>query len=65
MSKVQEIAAQLAKLSPAEMRQVRDWLEDILEDQLRFTDEFEATIRESERDRAGGKDSRTRPTPAP
>ncbi len=64
MSKVEEIAAQLEKLSPVEILQVRNWLEDFIEDQLSFTDEFEATIRESERDMAEGKASRTRQTPS-
>jgi hypothetical protein len=63
MSKVEDIAAQLEKLSPAEILQVRNWLDDFIEDQLSFTDEFEATIRESERDIAEGKASRTRQTP--
>jgi hypothetical protein len=60
MSKVQKIEAELQKLSPAEMVQVRDWLDSFLEDQMQFTDEFEAKIQESERDMAAGKRSRTR-----
>ncbi len=65
MSKVEDIAAQLEKLSPAEILQVRNWLDDFLENHLSFTDEFEVTIRESERDVAEGKTSRTRQTPSP
>lgn len=48
MSKVQMIEAELQTLSPDELRQVRAWLDDILEDGLEFTDEFEARIHASE-----------------
>ena len=64
MSAVQRIEAELQKLSHEEMLEVRDWLEDFLEDQLPFTDEFEAKIRQSEADMAANKPSRTRQTPA-
>jgi hypothetical protein len=60
MSKVQKIEAELEKLSRAEMLQVRDWLDDFLEDQMQFTDEFEAKIQLAERDMAAGNASRTR-----
>jgi len=58
MSKVQTIEAELQKLTPEEIREVRDWLENFLEDQLQFTDEFEADIQQSERDMAAGVSSR-------
>ena len=60
MSKVQKIEAELEKLSPAEMLEVRDWLDDFLEDQMQFTDEFEGKVQQAERDMAAGKTSRTR-----
>jgi hypothetical protein len=60
MSKVQAIECELRKLSPEEMRQVRDWLDDFLEDQLKFGPEFEAKIRESECDMASHRHTRTR-----
>ncbi|MCI0539160.1 MAG: hypothetical protein L0Z50_28465 [Verrucomicrobiales bacterium] len=60
MSKVQQLEAELGKLSSEELRQIRDWLDDILEDDLEFTPEFEAQIRTSEADRAAGRTSRTR-----
>ena len=66
MSKVQTIESELQKLTPAEIREVRDWLENFMEDQLHFTDEFEADIQQSERDMAAGGSSRTRqPATAP
>jgi len=60
MSKVQSIEAELQQLTPGEIREVRDWLENFLEDQLQFTDEFEADLQQSERDLAAGIASRTR-----
>ncbi len=60
MSKVQAIESELQKLTPEEIREVRDWLENFLEDQLHFTDDFEADIQQSERDMAAGLSSRTR-----
>ena len=60
MSKVQQLEAEMEKLSPSELQQIRDWLDDILEDQLQFTDEFEAQIKKSEREMASGVRPRTR-----
>jgi hypothetical protein len=50
MSKVERIEAELQTLSPEELKRVRDWLEDFVEDRLEFTPEFEAAIKESERE---------------
>ena len=52
MSKVTQVEAELAKLSQAELRQVREWLDDVIEDDLEFTPEFEAGIKQSEREMA-------------
>lgn len=60
MSKVAQIETELEKLSQAELRQVRDWLDDMIEDNLEFTPEFEATLQQSEREMAKGQGSRTR-----
>lgn len=54
MSKVEQIDAELQRLSPAELKQIRDWLDDFIEDNLRFTDEFESAIAESEREMGSG-----------
>ncbi|HEX3988354.1 MAG TPA: hypothetical protein VHZ30_02915 [Verrucomicrobiae bacterium] len=48
MSKVEQVESELRKLSPTELQQVRDWLEDFVEDQMKFTPEFESGIRQSE-----------------
>ena len=60
MNTVQTLESELLKLSPAEMREIRDWLDDLLEDQLKFTAEFQAEIEQSEREMAAGGPSRTR-----
>ena len=52
MSKIERIEAELKQLSPAELKQVREWLDDFVEDGLEFTPEFESAIRESEREMA-------------
>ena len=46
---------ELRKLSQAELRQIRAWLDDFIEDELEFTPEFEQAIRRAERDMADGK----------
>ena len=60
MSKVEQIETELRKLSKTELRQIRDWLDDVIEDNLEFTPEFEASIRQAERDTAEGKSVRVR-----
>lgn len=60
MSTVQEIESALRQLRPEEMRAVRDWLDEILEDQLEFTPEFAAKIARSEQEMAQGNQPRTR-----
>ena len=60
MSKVAQIEAELGTLSQAELRQVRDWSDDLIEDDLEFTPEFESAIQQSEREPAKGLRPRTR-----
>ena len=60
MSKVAQIESELEKLSQAELRQIRDWLDDVIEDDLTFTAEFESAIQQSEREKADGLRPRTR-----
>jgi ribosome biogenesis protein Nip4 len=60
VSKVEQMEVELRKLSQAELRQIREWLDDIIEDELEFTSEFEASIRHAERDMAQGKSARVR-----
>jgi hypothetical protein len=60
MSSVQEIENAIKQLSPEEMKQVRDWLENVLEDQLEFSDEFKAEIEEAKANIAQGIRGRVR-----
>lgn len=60
MSTVQEIESAIRRLSDQEMREVRDWLENLIEDRLTFTPEFEAKVARSEGEMAAGLKPRTR-----
>jgi hypothetical protein len=60
MSNVDQIQAELERLSPAELKQVRDWLDEFAEDRLEFTPEFEEAIRQSKRQMAAGTRPRVR-----
>lgn len=60
VSKVEQMESELRKLSQAELRQIRGWLDDLIEDELEFTPEFEGSIQESERDMAENKSARVR-----
>ena len=60
VSKVEQMESELRKLSQEELRQIREWLDDVIEDELQFTPEFESSIRQSERDMASGKSARVR-----
>lgn len=60
LSTVQEIESAISRLSPEEMRLVRDWLENQIEDRLEMTDEFKDRIESSERQQAEGQRPRIR-----
>lgn len=60
VSKVEQMESELRKLSQVELRQIRGWLDDLIEDELDFTSEFESSIQEAERDMADGKNVRVR-----
>jgi hypothetical protein len=60
MSKVQQIEDELGKLSKTELWEIRDFLDQILEDELEFTPEFEAKIQQSERQKAATSDQQGR-----
>lgn len=51
---------ELRKLSQAELLQIRDWLEDLIEDELELTPEIEESIRRSKQEIAEGRFSRVR-----
>jgi hypothetical protein len=52
--------AELRKLSQAELREIREWLDDMIEDELPFTPEFEGSIQQAESDMADGRSARVR-----
>lgn len=54
MSRVEQMETELRKLSPDELQELHDWLEDYLEDQLEITDEFAASIERGKKDIAEG-----------
>jgi len=60
MSKVEQIEAELQSLSPADLKRVRDWLDNFVEDRLEFREDFEAAVQESEREMAAGLRPRVR-----
>ena len=60
MSKVAQIEAELETLSQMELREIRDLLDDLIEDELPFTPEFEAALQASEREMAQGIRPRVR-----
>jgi hypothetical protein len=60
MSTVQEIETAIKRLSQAEMREIREWLDNVLEDQLELKEEFEARIKTSEAEMQQGKRPRVR-----
>ena len=57
---VQELQTVLRQLTPEELRQVQEWLENFLEDQLELTNECKAAIEEAERELDLGIKSRVR-----
>ena len=60
MSSVKEIESALSKLSLQEKEAIRDWLDDIIEDQLEVSDEFKAKIDRARKEIADGVFSRAR-----
>ena len=60
MSKVAQIGSELETLSQTELREIRDLLDDLIEDDLEFTPEFESGIQQSEREMAEGIRPRVR-----
>ena len=55
MQTLETIEAEVKQLSKAEQEALRDWLENMLEDELEFTDEFKAKIERGEQDIRAGR----------
>ena len=60
MSSVKEIESALTALSLEDLQAVREWLDDLIEDQLEVSDEFKAKIQRAREEIAGGIHSRVR-----
>jgi hypothetical protein len=60
VSEVEQMEAELRKLSQADLRRIREWLDDMIEDELEFTPEFERSVQQAERDMTDGKRARVR-----
>lgn len=55
MPTLEKIENEVKQLSKAEQESLRDWLENMLEDELEFTDEFKAKIERGEQDIREGR----------
>jgi hypothetical protein len=55
MKTLEQVEADVRTLPPEKQEELRDWLENLLEDQLEFTDEFKATIERGEKDLREGR----------
>ena len=55
MPTLEQIEEQVKQLPRAEQEALRDWLENVLEDELEMTDEFKAKIERGENDLREGR----------
>jgi len=55
MSTVKEIQAAIPKLSRAEIEQIRQWIDDYLEERVELTDQIKAKLDQSRREIAAGQ----------
>lgn len=55
MSSVEQVEATILKLQPREQEELRDWLENLLEDRLEMTDAFKDEIAAGKADLQAGR----------
>lgn len=55
MSTLAEVESAVLKFTQEEQEQLRDWLENLIEDRLEMTDEFKAEIEAGKADIAAGR----------
>ena len=55
MPTLEQIEQQVRQLTRPEQEALRDWLENVLEDELEMTDEFKAKIERGEQDLREGR----------
>ena len=61
MRTLEQLESDVRMLPPEKQEELRDWLENVLEDQLELTEEFKAKIQRGEQDLREGR-SRLRKT---
>jgi hypothetical protein len=55
MRTLEQLESDVRMLPPEKQEELRDWLENLLEDQLELTDEFKAKIERGEQDLREGR----------
>ena len=55
MSTLAEVESAVLKFTPEEQEQLREWLENLIEDRLEMTDAFKADIEAGKADIAAGR----------
>jgi len=55
MATLNRIEKEVEQLPTYQKKALLQWLEDLLEDELEFTDDFKAKIKRAKRDIAGGR----------
>ena len=55
MRTLEQLESDVRLLPPEKQEELRDWLENLLEDQLELTDEFKAKIERGEQDLQEGR----------
>jgi bacterioferritin (cytochrome b1) len=60
---VKEIQAAIPNLSREEIEQIRQWIDDYLEDQLELSDEVKTKLDQSRAEIAAGQYTTRQPTP--
>jgi hypothetical protein len=58
---LEQVESDVRMLPPEQQEVLRDWLENLLEDQLKLTDEFKAKIERGEQDLRQGRSRVRRP----
>jgi hypothetical protein len=61
VSTVKEIQAAIPKLSREEIEEIREWIDDYLEDHLELTNEVKAKLDQSRREIAAGEYTKRQP----
>lgn len=62
MSTVKEIQAAIPELSRAELEQIRDWIDERLENNLELSDDVKAKLDQSQREIAAGQFTTRQPS---